>query len=795
MTGGESEVIIPRGGFYNPIQPLNFALNIGFRCEKTAQSNKRRLSELAQKGGGADASVKHHRCVSGGRGIPASQKHEVYYPATSVRGLAHRWPPRAQWARSEVLSGVFRMKDKLPRHHEHPLPNSSPIVIRTPRVARRQQRLERTPIIKPTFILFNALLLAPLAALNAATPPSRPIAAQGAEDLIRARSEAAKTFKNEVSPFLSTYCLRCHTDKKRKGGVTFDGLLKRPNGPEFKMLWKRAATQIAAHEMPPADEEKQPSEKERKGVVDWVAGMNKLLPKDPGTFVIRRLNKREYGNTLHDLFGVDPAIAKELPEEVLGAGYTNTLSPLLIEKYLAIANEVLDRSFSPAGTKPTAVQRRLLGEPPGRGEDPTVAARKVARSLARLAYRRPPSDAEVDVLIRVFSLARENGKPYPEALRLMVKAVLVSPQFLFITPAPASSTASATGALDDYQIASRLSYLLWATMPDSELSALADSGKLQSTEVLAAQARRLIRDPRSRALFDGFGAQWLGLDKLEGKTFDNEKFPQMTAKLRRAMYDEARLLFQEILRDNLKLITFIESNSTYLNERLATLYGMEQSVRGEQMRRVTLTNPNRGGILTMPGILATSSFPNRTSPVNRGVWVLEQVLGEYVPPPPPNVPSLEKQDKRTIANMTLRQRTELHRSNAVCASCHKVLDPIGFGLENFDAIGRWRTVDDSAGKIDAAGELPGGLHFTTPAELKQVIAGRKDDFGRNLTSRLLAYALGRQVEGYDEIIVDQITDSIKKEDYPMQTLVVRVVTSYPFTHRRVTNTGEPLNAK
>ena len=199
--------------------------------------------------------------------------------------------------------------------------------------------------------------------------------------------------------------------------------------------------------------------------------------------------------------------------------------------------------------------------------------------------------------------------------------------------------------------------------------------------------------------------------------------------------------------------------------------------------------------MTMPGILASSSFPNRTSPVNRGVWVLEQVLGEYVPPPPANVPSLEKQDKLIIASMTLRQRMELHRSNAVCANCHKVLDPIGFGLENYDAIGRWRTVDDTAGKIDASGELPGGRHFTTPAELKRIIADRKDDFCRSLTSKLLAYALGRQLEGYDEIIVDQMTDSIKKDDYRMQSLVLSVVTSDPFTHRRVTNTGETSNAK
>lgn len=649
--------------------------------------------------------------------------------------------------------------------------------------------------MKHTITLLTALLLARTIALHADDSSKSDAAA-----LIRARTEAAKTFKNEVSPFISTYCLRCHTDNRRNGGVTFQDVLKKPDGRAFQKLWKRASTQIAAHQMPPAGEDKQPSEKERKVVIDWVAGMKNLLPMDPGPFVIRRLNKREYGNTLHDIFGVDPAIARDLPDEVLGAGYTNTLSPLLIEKYLSIANDVLNKSFSPAGSKPTAVQRRLLGELPAKGADPTAAVRKVARSLARLAFRRPPSDAEVDVLVRVFSLARANGKPYPEALRLMVKATLVSPQFLFITPVKANSSVNTTVSqemvpLDDHQLASRLSYLLWATMPDGELSALADSGKLQNTVVLAAQARRLLNDPRSRALFDGFGAQWLGLDKLEGKMFDTEKFPQMTAKMRLAMYDEARLLFQEILRENLKLITFIDSNFTYLNESLATIYGMKQTVRGEQMRRVTLTDSNRGGILTMPGILANSSFPNRTSPVNRGVWVLEQILGEYVPPPPPNVPSLEKQDKLIIANMTLRQRTELHRSNAVCANCHKVLDPIGFGLENYDAIGRWRTVDDSAGKIDAAGELPGGLHFTTPAELKRIIADRKDDFCRSLTSKLLAYALGRQLEGYDEIIVDQMTDSIKRDDYRMQTLVLSVVTSDLFTHRRVTNRGETPNAK
>jgi len=412
-------------------------------------------------------------------------------------------------------------------------------------------------------------------------------------------------------------------------------------------------------------------------------------------------------------------------------------------------------------------------------------ARKVARSLARDAFRRPPSESELDVLLRVFDLARENKLAYPAALRLMLKAVLVSPQFLFITPAMEAGSGRSIIPLDDYQLASRLSYLLWATMPDAELSALADRGKLHEPAVLKGQVKRLLEDPRSRALFDGFGAQWLGLGSLESKTFDPAKFPQMTGAMRTAMYDEARLLFESIVRENRSVVSLVDSDYTFLNGTLATLYGLDKRVTGPRWRKVKLTDANRGGILGMPGILAVTSFPNRTSPVKRGVWVLEQVLGEHVPPVPPNVPSLEKQDKQTVENLTLRQRTELHRKDPTCANCHKVLDPIGFGLENFDAIGRWRDQDDAGGAIDAAGELPGGKHFTSPKELKAIIAARKSDLARNVTEKLLAYALCRQLEGYDEIVVDRLIETIAKADYRMQTLITEIVSSYPFTHRRV----------
>jgi hypothetical protein len=599
------------------------------------------------------------------------------------------------------------------------------------------------------------------------------------------QADAKKAFSEQAAPFLEKYCTKCHGSNKMKGGINFAPAIKNPGSMAFSRQWKRALASVKSQDMPPDDVDKQPTDEERQKFVDWIARIKFLSPKDPGQFVIRRLTKVEYGNTLRDLFGVDPAVAAALPDEVVGEGYLNTLSPLQSEQYLGIANEVVSRVLAPDDAPPTEVQKRLFGALPAPGADLRAAAQTVARKLARDAWRRPPSEAEVDVLLGVFDLARANQLEYPAALRLMLKAVLVSPQFLFITPAVEAEAGKTIVPLDDYQLASRLSYLLWATMPDQELSALADSGTLHEPAVLQAQVKRLLADPRSRALFDGFGAQWLGLAGLEKQTFDPAKFPQMTSEMRSAMYDEARLFFTSIVAENQSVVRFVDSDYTFLNGTLATLYGLEKEVTGPEMRRVKLSDVNRGGILGMPGILATTSFPTRTSPVKRGVWVLEEVIGEQVPPPPPNVPPLEKQDQDQVANLTLRQRTELHRTDAVCASCHKVLDPIGFGLENFDAIGRWRDSDDTGGAIDAAGELPGEKRFTSPRELKAIIAARKDELTRNLTQRLLAYALCRPLEGYDEIVVDHLMETIARDGYRMQTLISEIVTSYPFLNHRI----------
>ena len=582
--------------------------------------------------------------------------------------------------------------------------------------------------------------------------------ALSAQDDVEAKRVAAlKTYKQKVHPFLEAYCIKCHGTRP-KGGVTVVHLLKNPATASFTPLWKRVAGQIKAHTMPPEDAAKQPTDAERAAVLEWIHGIKYLSPKDPGQFVIRRLNRVEYGHTLRDLLGVEPTLAEALPEEVFGAGYANSVSPLLMEKYLTLAGEAIGR-----------MRDTTLLE----GKD----AREVATRIARRAYRRPPTAAEIDILLKVHALAQ--GRSEDEARKLMLKAALVSPQFLFITPGREVPD-QAIVPLDDHQLASRLSYFLWSSPPDEELSRLADAGKLR--ENLAAQARRLLADPRSRALFDGFGTQWLGLDKLAGKTFDPEMFPEMNAALKAAMTEEARLLFDSILRENRSLATFIDADYTFVNETLAPIYGLKAD--GREMRRVSVKG-DRGGILTLPGVLAQTSFPNRTSPVNRGAWVLENVLGEHVPPPPADVPALEDQKKDEVTGLTLRQRTELHRTNPTCASCHNVLDPIGFGLENFDAIGRWRDRDDSGGAVDASGELPGGLRFTSPKELKAIVAARLDDVARNLAGRLLAYALCRQLEGYDEIVVDRLTAEVAKDGYRLQSLIVAVVTSYPFTHRRV----------
>ena len=604
------------------------------------------------------------------------------------------------------------------------------------------------------------------------------------EASIERKAEADKFFKKHVSPFIKEYCLECHQNRRpTEAGLSFTPALDTPGHAAFSEKWKKAAARVKAHDMPPADS-KQPTDEERQRFSEWMEKVKYLSTKDPGPFVIRRLTKTEYANTLRDLFGVDPKLADALPDEVSGEGYLNSLSPLQIEQYLSITEQVLNAIVAPDLTPPTEWQERMFGPTPASMQEYSVNAKEVARVLGKRIYRRPPTEPELDVLVNVFELRRRNELSYSGALRLMLKAMLVSPQFLFITPSNAVEGPSEIVRLDDYQLASRLSYFLWGSMPDDELLSLAGSGTLHEPTTINTQVARMLADPRSRALFDGFGAQWLGVGDLKTKTFDPIKFPEMTEETRTAMYEEVRLFFERAVRENHSIVRLIDSEDAFLNESLAILYGREGEIRGSELRSVLLNDKRRGGILGMPGVLAATSFPNRTSPVHRGVWVLEQLLGEEVPSAPPDVPALDKQDQQSIANRTLRERFELHRADPNCATCHRLMDPIGFGLENFGAIGRWRERDENGEPIDATGELPDGSRFSNPLELKAMIVGRRHDVCRNLVKEMLSYALCRKLQGYDEIVLDQLMRDIAQDGYRMQTIVTAVVTSYLFTHRR-----------
>ena len=599
------------------------------------------------------------------------------------------------------------------------------------------------------------------------------------------KADAEKTFKDKVGPFVKKYCTKCHGDRP-KAGINLGSALKSPGSASSFLHWKKSVANVKVHDMPPKEDVKKiPTDEERLQFIEWIDKLKYLAPQDPGPYVMRRLTRTEYGNTLHELYGVDRTITENLPEEVIGEGYINSISPMQSELFLDIANKVVSQVMAGKGQVPNQLQIKLFGEHPPEGADLREAARRVARFLTREAYRRPASKAELDTLVDIFDLGRENKMTYTESLGFMLKAVLVSPQFLFITPASESKPDDKIVRIDDYQLASRLSYLLWSSPPDAELSGLADKGDLSKSDVLRAQAERMLKDPRSQALFDGFGAQWLHVRGLEKLAFDTKEFPYMTTEIRKAMFQEARLFFGSILSENQSVVRFVDSDYTFMNEPLAKLYGLEGSVKGLNMRRVKLQNSNRGGILGMPAVLATTSFPNRTSPVKRGVWVLEQVLGERVPPAPPNVPELAEQEGKSIEGLTLRQRFELHQSEATCANCHKVLDPIGFGMENFNAVGKWRNNNELGNKIDSVGKLPNGKTFSSPAELKKLLAEEEPKIARNITERFMAFALGRQLEGYDEIIVDRLMKKISRDNYRLKTIIVEVVTSYLFTHRRV----------
>jgi mono/diheme cytochrome c family protein len=436
--------------------------------------------------------------------------------------------------------------------------------------------------------------------------------------------------------------------------------------------------------------------------------------------------------------------------------------------------------FDPKGPGDTESRRRvLLCSPANTGEE-MPCARRILSAIARRAYRRPVADADVLPLMGLFEQGRKDGGSFEAGIEMALRAVLVSPGFLFRVERPAAGAPPGTAhRVSELELASRLSFFLWSSVPDEDLLAAAEKGRLRKG--LADQVTRMLREEKSRALVENFAGQWLHLRNIPNWRPDPDRFPQFDNSLRSALEEETRRFFEYIVREDRPVTDFIAADYSFVNERLARHYGMK-GVRGAYFRKVTLPEGERAGVLTHGSLLTVTSYPTRTSPVVRGKWILENILGSPPPAPPPDVPDLA--DSAAISAKDLRAALEKHRESAACAACHARLDPMGFALENFDATGRYRKEEGGA-EIDASSSLPGGEPFSGPDGLKRVLLERQDDFVECLAEKMLTYALGRGLQYSDMPAVRQVRRETARGHYRFSALVNAVVNSVPFQMRRV----------
>ncbi|MBI5760009.1 MAG: DUF1592 domain-containing protein [Planctomycetales bacterium] len=746
------------------------------------------------------------------------------------------------------------------------------------------------------------------------------------------QNAAQPKFEQAGVQFLEKYCGQCHGKEKPKADLSLVSFRDEAAVVKAREAWETVIEMVTERTMPPKDKP-QPTDAEREAFLRLVADVfdraDRAAPPDPGHVTIRRLNKVEYNNTIRDLVGVDFNPAEDFPSDDVGHGFDNigdvlSISPVLMERYLAAAEsisqraivlekpkpavrpavatflqprrgEVNERTMSAAddplsftykvdragdyifrvrafgekvedeapkialvmedkelttvelaaneksGSYQTELQVqpgeykfavKLLNPSPSDAEKKRTArvrrfelegpadswpdshkrvmvfdaaaphaeqTRQILTRFATRAFRRPVSSSEVDRLVKLVETAEASGQKWEAGLQVAMQAVLVSPKFLFRVELDDRPDSSDSHALDEYQLASRLSYFLWSSMPDDELFALAATKLLSAN--LEQQVRRMLADPRSRALVDNFAMQWLQIRRLQSFAPDPKLFPNFNEGLRSAMRKETELFVEAIIREDRSILELLDADFTFVNEPLARHYGLTEVYRnasgqeskrdrGEFSRRsefvrVPLPDSTRGGLLTQASILTVTSNPTRTSPVKRGRWVLEQILGTPPPPPPPDVPELKEGEQAALTG-SLRQRLEQHRANPICASCHARMDPLGFAFENYDAIGAFRTKEGEFA-IDPSGTLPDGKSFQGPGELKSILKDKKDLVARNLTEKLLIYAVGRGLEYYDKRPVKEVVSTLGRDNYKFSTLVVGVVKSDPFRLRRGKN--------
>jgi hypothetical protein len=592
--------------------------------------------------------------------------------------------------------------------------------------------------------------------------------------------------------FIHSYCVDCHQAPKPKAKLDLSGYRSIDRIIEDALDWDQHLARVREGDMPPDDDDViQPSTEERNDFVYWLeASLRESACADgitPGPAMIRRLNQSEYSASVRHLLDIHFDAGEALPSDGAGGeGFDNAaetlfISPIHAEKYLEAARTAVEYGFSD-----TRSNRRFLIARPDEKTTAQEAATQVLKKFLSRAFRRQVTGEEFQEYFQLFESVYEKESSFSVALKLTLSAVLVSPKFLFIIEVPNDSPGPVP--ISDPELATRLAYFLWGSSPDDELQSLANSNELHDPETLKTQVKRMLEKRNSRKVRNFaqvFIEQWLGTRALGREFKPDPSVKGYDSELEGGMKYEPVFFFHEILTKNRSLLDIIDADYTYANRRLARHYKIKGEFR-EQPKRIEIKDqPHRGGFLNMAAVLAISSHPQRTSPVLRGKWILETLIGEPPPPAPPNVPELEEDGEAATAQ-SLRERLEIHRENPTCATCHDRIDPLGFSLENYDVLGRWRE-EEGGHPIDASATLPDGTAFSGPEELKQVLLDRKDQIVRHLTKKMLGYALARGLTFEDYCTVENIVDSLRENDYQSHSLLMGIINSVPFRYKAGTD--------
>jgi len=675
-------------------------------------------------------------------------------------------------------------------------------------------------------------------------------------------------YHEQIKPVLAKHCFDCHNEADKKGGLNLEDVFFVNSIIRNGATWSKVTEMISSGQMPP-DTKPRLSADEVDIVVDGINGflMEALAVPDPGLVTMRRLSHREYGYSMLDLLGVDFNTRDFFPADGSGGeGFDNHarvlyITTLSFERYYEAAEIIVDSAYANP-----ELWRNIVPEPYKRSfreqiaiwwhrlwhrEDislrgPVLAAEEVLHPLAAKAYRRFPAASDKEQLINIFTKVYTSleGEPnrFDLSIKESLKVMLISPHFLYRHEVDLPLTRPYP--LNGFELASRLAYFLWSSLPDEELLNLAYRGDLHDERVLEEQVHRMLADPRSRRFAESFVTQWLGVSTiLDNHEVDAERFPELTPELRRAMYDEIVTYFHHVLTERKNFLDLLDSDYAFLNASLAEHYGIDgfddtdgavpiarvnhtdgtdrieyvdatqidvahtgtetngthtdgthtdgthtdgthtlDNTENDELVKVSLTDRRRGGVLGMGSVLMATSLPTRTSPVLRGKWVLEQILGTPPPPPPADVPEIEEA-KNAQEELDLREILTRHRDKEACAGCHMKMDPIGFGMENFDAIGRWREAYGDE-PIDATGVLADGTAFAGPVELKQILLEKETLFAANLSKKMLSFALGRSIRFQDKPTVDALTDHLLENDFHTVDFITELVTSFPFRFKK-----------